>query len=57
MKHGIIVGVSKSKMLFTLQKKVVKIMADARPRNSYKSLITEIFLFHMNIFINKLHWQ
>jgi hypothetical protein len=44
MKYRIILGgkSSKSKMLFTLQKKIVRIMNDAKPRNSYRSLIKRL---------------
>jgi hypothetical protein len=44
MKCGIILGASSSygKMIFTLQKKNVRIMAGAKPRNSYRSLFMRL---------------
>jgi hypothetical protein len=56
-KYGIILGgnSSHSKRIFTLQKKIVRIMAGTKPRNLCRSLFKklEIFLFLLNIYFHQ----
>jgi len=61
MKYGIILGgnSSNSGKIFTLQKKIFGIVADAQPRTSYSSLFKQIFYSSMPIHtsFNGLHYQ
>jgi hypothetical protein len=43
MKHGIIFGITHlTEKIFTFQKRIIRLLADGKPRNSYKSLFKRL---------------